>query len=359
MGTSGEDYFSSPRPSFCPQQIIDNKTIGPHAMTMRLNGTSAYSDIKLGENQFVPKDVQVLRVGKFNHPKYGLFEISTQTLTEMKSNFDKRVRGIDMAFDYFHDSDKDAAAWVNKLELRENGTELCATVEWTPKAEQKLIERELRYFSPDLTFKWSDPESGATYSNVLFGGGLTNRPFVKEMKAIVADELKGVKMTELEQALAKVSELEATNVKLAEEKVCMEKKMEEMPSMDKVAELEMKIAALQAELAKAKEAEAMLMEDKKKADEAKMLAEKETEFTVLLTEGKACVAQKESYIKGDMKEFIKLAQPLNLKAQGSSSSASVEVDAAAIIKLAEEKEKLNPKLTRAESISLAKKELIK
>lgn len=331
---------------------------------MRLKGTSIYSDILLGEEKLVPSSVQVLRVGKFNHPKYGFFEITKQTLSEMKQNFDNNVRGIDMAFDYFHDSDKDASAWVNQLELKDNGNELWASVSWTPKAEQKLAERELRYFSPDFSFKWSDPEGGKTYNNVLFGGGLTNRPFVKEMKAIVADETQGDKMTELESALAKVKELEATNVKLSEDKELMQKeyseKLEEMPSLDKVAELEKQIAALQAELAKAKESEAALMEDKKKAEDAKMLAEKETEFNVLLAEGKACVAQKESYISGDMKEFIKLAQPLSLKAQGSSANTyGDDNDANTIIKLAEEKQKADPKLSRGEAISLAKKELKK
>lgn len=326
---------------------------------MRLQRTSAYSSIQLGEDQHVPKDVQVLRVGKFNHPKYGAFEITTQTLAEMKSNFDNKVRGIDTAFDYFHDSDKDASAWVNSLELRENGTQLWANVNWTPKAEKKLAERELRYFSPDFAFKWTDPEKNQTFNNVLFGGGLTNRPFVKEMKAIVADETQGDKMTELEKALAKVKEVEAQNLKLSEEKEMMEKKMEEMPSSDKVAQLEQQIAALQAELAKEKEGAQKLMEDKKKADEAKMLAEKETAFNVLLSEGKAVAAQKEAFVKGDMNEFIKLSQPVNLKAAGSSNSQEADKSVEAILKLAEEKRKANPNMNHADSVSLAKKEIEK
>ena len=155
---------------------------------MRLNGTNAYSPVTLGEKNTVPDRVQVLRVGKFQHPSYGKFEITQQTLSEMKSNFDKRVRGIDVSFDYYHASDEDASAWVKELVLEENGTQLWAIVDWTPKAEQKLAERELRYFSPDFSFSWKDPESGVVHKNVLFGGGLTNRPFVKEMMAIVADE---------------------------------------------------------------------------------------------------------------------------------------------------------------------------
>ena len=327
---------------------------------MRLNQTSAFSPLQLGEGNKVPNQVQVLRVGKFNHPTYGAFEITTQTLTEMKSNFDKNVRGIDTAFDYFHASDKEASAWVKDLVLKEGGLELWADVEWTPKASQKLAERELRYFSPDFAFKWEDPESGAVHKNVLFGGGLTNRPFVKEMRAIVADETKtGEKnMTELEKAQARVKELETQTVKLSEDKAAMEKQMADMPKPDKVAALEQQIAALQAELAKAKgESEAHLAE-KKKLEEAQKLSEKENAFTVLLSEGKACAAQKEAFIKGDMQEFIKLAQPLNLKGSGSARGGQEEADKnVKVLKLAEEKMKANPKLSKGDAISLALSEV--
>lgn len=328
---------------------------------MRIKGTTAISAIKLADGQKVPNTVQVLRVGQFNHPRYGFFEITAATLGEMKANFDLNVRGIDMSFDYFHDSDKEASAWVRSLELRENGTELWAEVEWTPKAQQRLSERELRYFSPDFAFKWTDPEKGTEFSNVLFGGGLTNRPFVKEMKAIVADETKGENMTDLEKAQARVKELETSNVKLTEDKAAMEKKMADMaPVGDKVAMLEKQIADLQAELAKAKGEVEIAMADKVKADAAKVLAEKESAFNVLLSEGKACAAQKDAFIKGDMAEFVKLSEPVNLKASGSSTSTTVvEADAVAIIKLAEEKQKADPKLSRGDAISLAKRELKK
>lgn len=331
---------------------------------MRLNRTSLYSPIKLSDAKVVPKEVQVLRVGKFKHPRYGEFEITNQTLSEMKNNFDANVRGIDMSFDYFHDSDKEASAWVQKLELREAGTELWALVDWTPKAEQKLSERELRYFSPDFAFAYTDPEKGSTFTNVLFGGGLTNRPFVKEMKAIVAAENKGDEtMTELEKLQKELADQKTANLKLSEDYKAAEAKLAAMPAApapDKVKELEAKIAELQAELAKAKGEADVALAEKKKADEAKMLAEKTSEFNVMLSEGKACAAQKDAYMKGDMKEFIAKAQPVNLKASGSSESVTLtEDDTKAIIKLAEEKQKANPALTRGDAISIAKKELKK
>lgn len=326
---------------------------------MRLKNSSAFTAIQLAEGNQVPKRVQVLRTGKFNHPSYGEFEITSQVLSEMKANHDKKVRGIDTAFDYFHESDKEASAWVQELILEENGTELWAKVDWTPKAEKKLAERELRYFSPDFSFKWTDPETGVVHSNVLFGGGLTNRPFVKEMKAIVASEnIKGDQMN-LEQALAKVKEVEATNLKLSEEKSEMQKQLEAAMPMDKAAELKKQIADLQAQLAKLEGEKQVALEEKKKADEAKALAEKETAFNVLLSEGKAVAAQKEAFMKNDMNEFIKLAQPVNLKGSGSGGDETISADDKAVLKLAEEKRKASPNMTMGEAILQAKRELTK
>lgn len=144
--------------------------------------------VKLSEGQ--SPEIQILRVGKFDHPQYGNFEITNKVLSELKDNFDKRVRGIDIAIDYFHKADEEAAGWIKELYLSEDQSELWAKVDWTPTASKKLSEREVRYFSPEFAFKWQDPESKQTFNNVLLGGGLTNRPFVKEMEAIAASRKK-------------------------------------------------------------------------------------------------------------------------------------------------------------------------
>ncbi len=347
---------------------------------MRINGTSAFSTIKLGEgSQIVPREVQVLRTGKFNHPKYGAFEITPLILAELKASFDSKIYGVDSAIDYFHESDKVAAGWFTELTLKEDGTELWGTVDWTPTAAKKLSDRELRYFSPDFAFKWTDPEKNVTFSNVLFGGGLTNRPFVKEMKAIVADESQGENMTDLEKAQAQVKQL-------SEDKAACEKKMLAMAPHDpKAADpaapvvpappaapkklddpsvvegLQKQIADLQAQLQKAQGEADVALAEKKKADEAKMLAEKTSSFNLLLSEGKACAAQKDAFLKGDMTEFVKLAQPLNLKGSGVADErmTMAEADSSQILKLADEKQKADPKLDRGSAVSLAKKELKK
>jgi hypothetical protein len=330
---------------------------------MRLNNTSLFSQIVLDESAKVPAAVQIFKTGSFTHPNYGKFEITTTFLSDVLTNFKNRVRGIDIAFDYFHDSDKEASGWVRSLELRENGTQLWATVDWTPKAATMLAQRELRYFSPDFTFKWQDPETGKTFKNVLFGGGLTNRPFLKEMQPIVADEIKGEKMTELEKLQAKLKEAEAEKLKLSEANADMTAKMADMVPKsapgDDPAALKAKIAELTAALEKMKMEHETMMAEKVKADAALKCQEKKSEFAKLLAEGKACAAQEKAYLEGDMTEFIKLAEPVNLKAGGTSAAGDTTPDEEKVFKLAEEKMKADPTREFGDCVLEARKEIKK
>lgn len=304
----------------------------------------------------VSPEVQVLRVGKFSHPTYGDFEITNKILAEMKKNFDSKIRGVDIAIDYFHKSDQEAAAWFTELTLKEDGSELWAKVDWTQKARVMLSDRQVRYFSPDFAFKWQDPETKTIYKNVLFGGGLTNRPFVKEMAAIVAAEGDNI-MTEVEKLAAQVKKLSDDNADLV-------KKLAELPKAptpvspvvveDDVPTLKKKLAEM---TAKCEELSAQVAASEK----AKQLAEKETKFNLMLSEGRACAAQKDSFLKGDMDEFVKLAQPLNLTPKGDAANgggATGDLEDR-ILKLAEEKCKANPKLDRVDAISEAQRELKK
>lgn len=314
-----------------------------------------WSEIKLSDTGEVPSSIQVLRVGKFKHPKYGDFEITTATLSEMIENFNGRVRGIDVGFDYFHKSDEEAAGWPKKLRLSDDGQSLWADdVEWTPRAHRMLAEKEVKYFSPDFAFRWKDPESGKTFNNVLFGGGLTNRPFVKEMAAIVAAEENEMTLVELQNQNKKLSEdLDAANA---------DKKKLGEDSASKIAALEADIAEKMKQLEALKSENSALMGEKKQLEEAKVLAEKEGKFNVLLSEGKACAAQKDAFMKGDMEGFIKLAESPNLKGTGTGAGSGEGGGGdleERVLKLAEEKRKADPALEVGDAISLAMTELSK
>lgn len=144
---------------------------------------------KLNENEDLPNTIEIMRQGKWNHPVYGLFEITDNTMTNIISNFDNKVRGVDISFDLEHGETShksEAVCWVKKL--LKKGTSLLAEVDWTEFGKEKIKTKAFKYFSPEFKFNYEDPETGKQYNNVLFGGGLTNRPFIKRMSPIMLSE---------------------------------------------------------------------------------------------------------------------------------------------------------------------------
>lgn len=308
-----------------------------------------------GQNKTAPAWIQVMRTGKFDHPEYGEFEITPATLQEMRTNFNNRVRRVDLSVDYFHENDKLAAGWFAELDIREAGTQLWARIDWTPKAAASIAEREIRYFSPEWAPEYTDAETKQVFKNVLFGGGLTNRPFLKDMSSIVNNE-KGetLKLEEVQKELADTKQKLSDAVKAQGD--AEKKAADMMPQMDakdkEIADLKAKIAELEAKL-------------QTQAADAKMAAEKaakESAFQKLLTEGKAVPAQKDAFMSGDTVKFAESAQPVNLNANGNgggNSGGDGEVTEEKILELAETKRKADGTLSMGDAIKAAKKELSK
>lgn len=131
-------------------------------------------------------EIQIARTGTWEHPEYGKFTISEAVLQEFVDNFYNGTRGVELAIDQAHRPDDGAAGWVRELHKR--GSELWATIEWTPVGVQLISDGIFRYFSPEFAPRYTDPETGAENRNVLLGGGLTNRPFIKHMHPILLSE---------------------------------------------------------------------------------------------------------------------------------------------------------------------------
>lgn len=123
--------------------------------------------------------------GEYEHPVFGLIKITPERASRFADNINKNVRGIDLDIDYDHKMDpakgNKAAGWVRQAAVREDG--LWLNVEWTKEAEDSIANREFRYFSPEFSDEWKDA-SGTVHKDVLFGGGLTNRPFLKDLVPI-------------------------------------------------------------------------------------------------------------------------------------------------------------------------------
>lgn len=141
-----------------------------------------FADIKAGDKT----EIQIMRVGRWDHPTYGKFAITQQDLQEFKKNFDENKRRVELAVDINHEQNHEAVGWFKQLSIV--GDALMATIEWTSRGAQLVAEKAYRYFSPELTFETTDDETGETIRNLLLGGAITNRPFFKAMQPLSASE---------------------------------------------------------------------------------------------------------------------------------------------------------------------------
>lgn len=250
------------------------------------------SEGKDGKPAEVSKRVQLLRTGSFKHPSYGKFSITEAHLHSMAKNLSEGARGIDVAIDYNHESEKEAAAWMSKPEvaaLDKGGHGLFVDADWTPPAQEKLRNKEFKYLSADFTLSYTDPETSKNFGPTLFGAGLTNRPFVKGMDSVIqlSENPEGEdEMNELEKA-------QAENKKLTEEKATTEKKLSE--AQDQVKTLTEKVATLE--------------KAAQEGEKAKKLAEKKEKFDKMLSEKKVVEAQREAFMADDFAKFTELQQP--------------------------------------------------
>lgn len=241
----------------------------------------------------VQNKVQILKVGTFFLNDSGKkVEITRDMLLKFKENFDKKVRGVDLAVDYAHETDREAAAWIQNLTLSEDGTELWSEVKWTPAGKKKVEDGEFRYLSADINLNFKSNEDQKVHGPTLMGAGLTNRPFIKNMEPVT---------------------------QLSEKENTMD------PKDQQIADLQKQIVELNAKIEALKPVEVQLTEAKNeviKLKEEKATSEKELKFSEMVKAGKAVVAQKEAFMAGDMMKFAELAEPINTKAKGTEGDTN-------------------------------------
>jgi len=279
-----------------------------------LDNTLPLFELQLADagNNFAINQVQLLRVGEFRHPHApnGKFQITKETLARLKVNFDENVRRLgthELAVDYSHESGKKAAGWINGVELRESGNELWINVEWTEEASIAIMAKEWRMISADLDFNYTDNENLINHGPTLLGAGLTNRPHIKSMQAILSE-----KKTKLQESTMpdKIEELALLVAKL-------EAKVNALESRAQAAEgdLEQK----EGELSEANKRNVTLQEQVTKLEGEKITTAKEVRFNEMLTEGKVMPSQKESFMELELTLAEKLfanAKVINLEEQG-------------------------------------------
>lgn len=314
------------------------------------------------------KRVQLLKAGKYKYYDESTLEISTDMLSKMKVNFDNRVKKNDLAIDYYHMAYGEAAGWITGVTLENGGTELWIEVEWTDEAKEKILAKKVKYLSADFDLDYMDNETGEKHGPTLNGGGLTNRPFIKGMQAILSeisaiidkspekiDDIKKL-LSETQNKGQEIMTFEELKKALVTAQLSDDQKKEVVRLIgveDRGVKLSEEVVSLKAQI-KAK--------DEEIAENAKKLAEveKKSQFSKLLSEGKAVPAQEDAYMKGDMAEFARLSVPMNSKPTGSGADPKTLSDAPKtaeeaedkIIQLAVEKRKANTALSVEASTAL-------
>jgi len=133
--------------------------------------------------------IQAMPVGKYKHPIYGDIEFNEERAQRFADNVNKGVVGTALDIDYDHKAySGKAAGWVQQAENR-GAAGLFLKVDFTPDAVKAIKNHEYRYFSPEFQDAWTHPKTGKEHKDVLRGGGLTNRPFLKDILPVNLSEL--------------------------------------------------------------------------------------------------------------------------------------------------------------------------
>ena len=134
--------------------------------------------------------IQAVPIGTYQHPVYGEIDFTQEKIRSMASNVQQQVRDTQLDVDYDHKAKTGkAAGWITNASAESDG--LYVQVEWTKSAEQAIKNNEYKYFSPEYQDKWKHPKTGQVHRDVLFGGALTNRPFLKDLLPVNLSELIG------------------------------------------------------------------------------------------------------------------------------------------------------------------------
>lgn len=198
-------------------------------------------------------EVEMLRVGKFNHPVHGELNITDELLESMVDNFNNNVLRRDVSFDWNHNQ-KEASAWLKGLEVIDGV--LVGTFKFTPKGKESIENEEYGYFSVEFLDNYVDAETEEEFGPTLTGGALTNRPFITNLKKIefecpeidgplyrLEEEKhmeKGKKTIKREPVVddfeIKLEEMNKEKKALEEQIAKLEKQLEESKSSDKKLE---------------------------------------------------------------------------------------------------------------------------
>lgn len=156
--------------------------------------TVKFDEVVSNEETIYSSWIQAMPIGEWTHPQHGKISITPERVLAFANNVNNGVRGSDLDIDYDHkDKTNEAAGWVKQAEARLDNENpkmngLWLLVEWTKKAAEAIKSKAYRYFSPEFSEEYTNPSNGNSYKDVLFGGGITNRPFLKGIQPLNLSE---------------------------------------------------------------------------------------------------------------------------------------------------------------------------
>lgn len=136
--------------------------------------------------------VEALTAKTYKTPYYGDVEVTPEKLERMVKNFKENVRGQEISTDFAHGIDNakghKASGWYRDFKVAPSSADantpsLYAEIDFTPEAKNEIKNKEWRYFSLEWEDEWKDND-GNKFTDVIVGGGLTNRPIAKHMLPI-------------------------------------------------------------------------------------------------------------------------------------------------------------------------------
>lgn len=152
----------------------------PSPRTLRIQSPSV---IQLTEGDGNTKTgIHLTKLGRYQHPTYGVFEITQQFFDEMIRNFEAGTFGQKIFVDIAHNPDNGAGAEI--VRLYQDGQWLKCDLEITPFGRDAILTKKYIYLSADYDERWTNPATGQHCGCTLKGAGLTIRPFVKGQPGI-------------------------------------------------------------------------------------------------------------------------------------------------------------------------------
>lgn len=125
--------------------------------------------------------IQAYPFGEYQHPRHGKLVMNDKIANEFALGINQRVTTSQLYIDFDH-VEGPAAGWITGAEVDGEGLNL--SVNWTKSGVKAIKSQEYKYFSPYYARKWKHPKTGIVHKNVMLGGGLVNRPFLKDINPV-------------------------------------------------------------------------------------------------------------------------------------------------------------------------------